>query len=492
MAEPITISGETLLAGMSDSKFTGVQEIRNLDIFSQKGVIKIAYKSTAESGGNVPTAGFVNHAAVDPTSGDIFFADDTTTTSIYKRSSSGSWSTITGASSGVARSLLVFEDYLYRARVSGSDMQLDRYGPLSGSPSWSNNWDELLTGTTSTLVPSIVGQDKTAYFGVDKYVCSISSGGSAVNENVLNLPEGYKIQSFTELGQNLLIGATIKGDTISIGDIFPWDRVSTSFNLPIQTGFPGVPMLYTKNNVVYAICGKHGTLVITNGSSVQQLQRIAGFTNGPETRFRDGNFSAIDGWNGGVLFGLGKSAGSDNGPTGVWFYRDGAWQYFTVSAGDGADADGIDIGTILALDDYSYLVTWADFTGANTYGVDVIDTSKRVSSYGAYGITRFYNVGTLLAPRTFQNLQIQFAKPLAANQGIKISYRLSPSDSFTEIDTFAYGDASGSDNDNLGAITTFDWSPLNVPPCQIVQFKVALTTGTSNDETPELLYVNII
>lgn len=493
MAEPIIISGETLLAGMSDSKFNGIQEIRNLDLFSQKGVIKIAYKSTAESGGSVPTSGFVTHGAVNPANGDTYYADDTTTTGIYKRTSAGTWSTITGGTSTQARGLVVFQDYLFRVFNSGGDTKVDRYGPLSGSPSWSNNWATIQDETTSSVVPTIVGQDDIVYFGIGKFVASISDPDSAPSANVsaLDLPDGYTIQSFTELGQNLLIGATQGNSVSSVGDIFPWDRTSSSFSIPISTGFAGVPLMYTKNNLVYSLCGKYGTLILTNGSTVEQGQRLAGFTDEPEVAFRDANYGAIDAWNGGILVGLGKSAGTSNGPVGVWFLREGAWQYYPVSAGDGADADGIDIGVIFALSDYKYLVTWADLTGANTYGVDIVDTSRRVSSYGAYAKTKFYNVGTTLSPRTFQSLEFQLTKPLASDQGIKVSYRLDPSASFVEIDTFAYGDASGSSNDNLGAITSFNFSPLNIPPCQMVQFQVSLTTGTSNDATPELLYVSI-
>lgn len=491
MAEPITISGETLLEGMSDSKFLGVQEIRNLDIFSKKGIIRIAYKSTAESGGDVPTSGFIKHAAIDLENGDTYFADDTTSTTIYKRSGGGNWTTISGATSAVCRGLIIFKDYLFRVYVSGGATKLDRYGPLSGSPSWSTNWVNLSASISDTYVPSIVGQDDVVYFGVDNNVIYLADPTVATVNVALDLPSGYEIQSFAELGANLMIGATFGSTIASVGDIFPWDRTSSSFKLPIQTGLPGVPIMYTKNNILYAICGNHGTLISTNGSGVVQSQRLAGFTDDPEVSFRSGNYGATDAWNGGVLFGLGKSASSvSNGPVGVWFIRDGAWQYFSISAGDGSNTGGLDIGAIIGLNDFSYLVTWRDLN-AGTYGIDVVDTTRRTGSYNAYAISKFYTVGTNLQPRTFQRMQFQLANPLEANQGIKISYRIKPSDNFTDIDTFAYGDASGSDNANLGAITSFEWIP-DIPPCQIVQFKISLTTGNTNDATPELLYVNFI
>lgn len=487
----ITIDTNDFLAGISNSRYTGIEHMRNLDPFTKRGSLRIMYPLRSES--NAPSTVFLKYSALDPRTGDIYFAPDSASDSIYKRTGSNSWTTITGATTDTCIGLAIGNDYLFRVRNAGGNTRVDRYGPLSSSPSWSNLWGTLRTSDTTTEVPTIYGQDGILYFGINNDVASISdvTSSGSINQSALDLPDGYVIQSFAELGANLMVGATMGNSATSIGDIFPWDRVSSSFSLPVQTGLQGVPMLYTKNNLLYAIGGRYGQMLVTNGSSVEQQVRIGDLTTDPEVRFVT-NEDAIDGWNSGLIIGLSKTAGTENGPSGVWIVRDGAIYFQTLSIGDSNDSDGCQIGSIVALSDFSYLVTWKDNTESDTYGVDVVNTSRRYSSYTAYFDSKTYQVGTKIKPKTFQSLRIKFSKPLEASQGIKVSYRLNSSDSYTEIETFAYGAGTGADNDNLGGIISVDHSPLNIPQCESIQFRVALTGNSSNDDTMELEYINII
>ncbi len=486
----ITIDSNDFIKGISDSRYTGIEHMRNLDPFTKIGLLRISYKLDAES--NAPSTALLKFSAINPRTGDIFFAPDESSDSIYKRTGSNSWTTISGATSGTARGLVIGNDYLFRVRNSGGNTIVDRYGPLSSSPSWSNSWGTLRTSDTATYVPSIYGQDGIIYFGINNDVASISDVTSAgsINSSALDIPDGYVIQSFTELGINLMVGASMGDSVSSIGDIFPWDRTSSSFSLPIQTGLQGIPMMYTKNNLIYAIGGRFGQMFVTNSSSVEQRIKLSNYTMNPEVRFVT-NEDAIDAHNSGLIIGLSKTAGTENGPAGVWVVNDNTVTLQTLSIGDSNDSDGCEIGCVVSLSDFSYLVTWKDNTGSDTYGVDVVDTGRRVSSYGAYLDSRMYQVGTKLSPKTFQKLLIKFASPLASSQGIKVSYRLNSSDSYTEIETFAYGSGTGADNDNLGGIMSIDFSPLNIPATESIQFRIALTTNTSNDATPELEYLII-
>lgn len=486
----ITIDANDFVKGISNSRYTGFEHMRNLDPFSKRGSLRIMPAMTAESDADIPTSALLAFSAVDPNSGNIFFATNSTDTNIYKYDGS-SWSVISGATSGACRGLVIANNYLFRVRNSGGNSLVDRYGDLSGTPSWSNSWGTIRSSETSTRVPTIYGQDGIIYFGIKNKLSSISDVTSpgSINTNALDLPAGYNIQSLAELGANLMVGATMGDSVSSVGDIFPWDRVSSSFELPIQTGLQGIPVMYTKNNLIYAIGGKYGQVFVTNGTSVEQSFKLSELTDDAETAMRTPSTDCIDAWNSGIVLGIGKSAGTDNGPCGVWILRDGALFFQTLSFGQ-TDADGFEIGSIVALDDYSLLVCWGDLTN-NVYGVDVTTSSKRYTSYSAYLDTKIYQVGTRIKPKTFQGMHIKLANPLSSGGGIKVSYRLNSSDSFTEIDSFEYGSGSGADNDNLGAIISIDHTPMNIPKCESIQFRIALTATGSTSSTPELEYVEI-
>lgn len=486
----IIIGADDFLKGISPSRYSGIEHIRNLDVFSKRGSVRIMPKMVAETDNDIPTSALLDFSAVNPDDGVVYFATNATDTNIYSYNGS-SWSTVSGATSGACRGLVIANDYLFRARVSGGNVVVDRYGPISSSPSWSNSWGTIRSSETSTRIPTIYGQDGIIYFGIKNKLSSISdvTSSGSINTNALDLPVGYNIQSLTELGANLMIGATMGDSVSSVGDIFPWDRVSSSFELPIQTGLPGIPIMYTKNNIIYAIGGRYGQVFVTNGTNVEQSFKINELTDDAEVAMRTPSTDCIDAWNSGIVLGIGKSAGTDNGPCGVWILRDGALFFQTLSFGQ-TDADGFEIGSIVALDDYSLLVCWGDLTN-NVYGVDVTTSSKRYTSYSAYLDTKIYQVGTRIKPKTFQGMHIKLANPLSSGGGIKVSYRLNSSDSFTEIDSFEYGGGSGADNDNLGAIISIDHTPMNIPKCESIQFRIALTATGSTSSTPELEYVEI-
>lgn len=477
---PITISANDLLTGISESKYLGVQMIQNLDLFSDKGVIKLAYKTEQEA--TAPTSAYYELVARDEINNVTYYASSGG--SIYKRTAGGTWTDVAVLGNSGAtncRGLAVFQDYLFSFYNSGSTVRADRFGPLSGVASWSNNFGTFANVSSAYNIPTIAGQDNILYLGIKYNVASLSDATNAatINTSALDLPTKYTILSLEELGTNLLVG-TINGN---VADIFPWDRVSPSFDLPAKTSFAGIAGMKNINNIVYAVAGGYGDILQTNGTQIQTIKRLSRFTEEPDIQFAITQ-NCIDLYDGGILFGIGKTAGSNNSTAGLYYLKEGIWQTFTTTAGNGTSS-GVTIGTVTNIGNKQWLVSWSS-GGTNRF--DIINTSRRISSYGGYFISQTYQVGTRLEPRVFQSGKFQFAKALSSGQGIKIEYRLTSDASWTELDTFAYGDGSGSDRDNLGAITSFDFNP-NIPKAENVQFKISLTTNTSNTATPELLYV---
>ena len=481
--QPLIISAADFTEGIAESRYTGIEHIRNADLFSEKGSMKIGYKAIADG---LALTGLPIAYDIDPSSGLVYMDSGIQSTSILKRNTDDSWTTISGFTNSTTRGIAIFKDYLFRIYQDSTAIKTDRYGPLSSSPSVSTAWVTFAasgyTASSQPVIPSIVGQDGILYVGVMDKVRSLSDATSAgsVNTAALDLKDsGYVIQSFTELGSKLLIGAKFGDNLTSIGEIFPWDRISSSFNLPISTGLFGVPQMITKNNLVYAVGGLNGQLIYTNGSSVQQGRKIGDMTAEPDSVFSP-YWEAMASWNSGILIGLGKSAGTDRGPSGVWFLRDGIWQFFTVTGGDGSDGSTVEIGCVIPLNDSKFLVTWRV---GSSYGIDYIDTTKKTTSYGTRLDSRLYTVGNAIDKRQFKQAQLNLGKPLSTGQGVKVSYRTDPTASFTAIHTWDFA--------TLGAVSSHSDS-AKIPLTDKVQIRVELTTGSSSSTTPEFLNLTFL
>lgn len=480
----ILISSNDFLNGMAASRYVGMEMIRNIDIDIQKGVARAAFKQVQDS---AAPSSLYRLFAVDPNTGNVFLQEAAQGTTLTIRTADNAYTTIPGFTSSIPRGLCVFQDYLFRFYQTGTSMRADRYGPLSGTPSVSTNWGTFATAGVQSylyapgIIPAVVGQDNIMYVGIMNNVASISDATSSatINESALDLPTGYVIQSMSELGQNLMIGARYGTGVTTIGKIFPWDRVSSSFDFPIDTGSVGVPAMANQNNLLYALAGTSGQLVITNGSQVEQAKRIGDFTAEPEIGFSI-YLNCIAPWNGGILIGLGKTTGTNRGPSGVYFYKNKRWTFYGLTLGDGSDGSAVEIGCIIPISEFKFLVSYSVGT---TYAIDYVDTTKRNTSYTSYFDSQMYEVGTTLRDRTMLTGDFQLTQALSTGQGIKVAYRTNTSDSYTTIGTYDFS--------TLGAVTNHNFS-ADIPSCQNVQFRISLTCNSTGTATPELMYIRFI
>ena len=112
-----------------------------------------------------------------------------------------------------------------------------------------------------------------------------------------------------------------------------------------------------------------------------------------------------------------------------------------------------------------------------TYVIDLVSATSfsYTTSYGGYFESPLYVVGTPLNKRSFTELEFQLAKELATDEGIRISYRVNLTDTFTTIGTYTYA--------TLGAVTSHH-AIADIPATEMLQIKVALC-GTATT-TPQL------
>jgi hypothetical protein len=462
--------------GIAPSPHVGFGDFHNVDIHTIPGSVRLNRAAVKDSATTVTD--LIKWMAK---SGTTYYALGDTG-KLYSSVGTGAWAEVSGYSQTNAHGngLAVWKDYLIIAR----DGYLDAYGPLSGTPAMLTDWKAIPYHLL--WHPMIAGQDDILYIGADRYVGSLQEvvgqtfdpGNSATyswNDNALDLPTGYSIKCMAELGTNLMLG-TIKGNDYSFGgesiaDIFPWDRTSDTFTLPLRLNTTGVHQMVIHENVLYIVAGRQGDIYATNGTSVKHVAKLphdlmfeTDFVLSAALNFYPG---AILSHNDRVYIGASTAGNSDS--LGVWSLKDGVL-VFEHEISTGTTSDTVTIGSLYPSNSDGLLIGWADDA---TYGLDLVNY-EMTTGYVGYFDTPLYFVGTPYNPKTYTTMGIVFAKPLTANQGVRVSYRKNLHDDFTEINTW--------DGVTHPAALTIKTVP-NISDAVNLQLRVAL--NGPNGSTPE-------
>ncbi len=468
---PITI--EAPKTGISRSPFTGFADIRNIDI-SEQGAAKLNNPLVKKSSTTVTDLiqWFVKSTATPTTiygldlSGVVYVSTD----------SGGTWAVVSGeATAGEGQGLAIWKDYLIVARAS----YIDVYGPLSGTPAWTDNWQAI--DADSKWHPMIVSKnDGMLYGGAGNYIFSIEEvSGSTFDpatgstftftKQALDLPAGYRIKCLEELRNNLMIG-TWKGTDIydfRVADIFPWNRSDSSFNKPISIAEHGINAMLTIGNYIIVLAGIGGGIYKTDGYNAVKIgqvpDNIADLTGG---KYIEPYPGAIINYKGKPFFGLSGSGLIDG--MGIWSLEESSRGNILnlehgISTGNYGASAILKIGALAGITRDELITGWRDDTA---YGIDKTNNTAYASSYSGYFISPLYSIGSLLEEETFTQLIFQLAQDLAADEGVKISYRTNLGDAFTDIGTY---DFSG-----LGAVLSHNTIPA-IPSSEMIQIKISLT-----------------
>lgn len=296
--------------------------------------------------------------------------------------------------------------------------------------------------------------------------------------NVLDLKGDYGV-SIVELGANLLIGTTKSKSfdsrgSISGANIFPWDRSSSSFRLPVQINENGINAMLQKDNTVYFSAGVNGNIYATDGVNYRKIKRL------PFTKMKKfskaskvyPNAIAVN-QSGNLL--IGTSTLTDATPN--TDTKHGIWEISLTSGypaqlihmdtdGDTGQSGRLDIGCIVPAGDSTLY-----------FGLGRLSSFKllqsSVTAYDGYIATydsEVFRVGTNTHKASFSQLEFTLAEPLVTGQGIKISYRKNTSGSWTEIGTWTYAELSGVLSHNTKAL---------IADAEIIQFRIQLTQPTN-------------
>lgn len=385
----------------------------------------------------------------------------------------------------LGQGLAIWKNYIFVARSA----RLDVY---SGS-TWTNNWKTI--DTDALWHPMIVSKnDNKLYGGAGQYVFSLdeatapfvpaTAASYTFTSQALDLPPNYRIKCLEELGNNLMCG-TWQGTNLydlRVADIFPWDRSASSFGQPITMNENGVHFLLNIGNALVVGAGIDGQLYLSDGVSATPIAQIpsgiADLSGGKYIEFMPG---AVCNFKKKVFFGV-SSGGTATTIPGMGVYsltRTAQGNILvhehTISTGSDGDGEILKIGALLPITRDELLIGWQD---ATTYGIDKTTNTSYATSYSAYFISPLYKVGTSDQLHKFDEAEINLARPLRANEGIKLSYRSNLTASFTDFLTWDYATYAG----ELSHTLVLSKPTFDIPASELLEIKVSLTGTTTSCE----------
>ena len=448
--------------GIGQSPYVGFGTIQNVDVTHRPGSAVIGNKNNLlYSHAALPIAGIFDAL------GYLWTGTDSTNGELYRN---GVLYT-TGVTARI-KDMKIFNDVLFITRYQGS---VDVLGPLSGAANYTaNKWKTgLLNGYSGFMLPA---QDDAVYIANKNVVAKISGitstpiVGGTFTASALDLPDDKEITVMAELGNYIAIAVRHKAYPIggSPAQIYLWDRVSSSFKIPTSISERSIDTMITVNNRLIYVCGETGNVYESDGISYRLLFNI------PNNRRESSTFivypNAIASYDNELM--IGTSNGTDSFPStyihGVWKYRQGAITFSPVSTGNLGTNQQLSTGFITLSNLGTQIIGWGDGV---SYGVDINKVGALTTLGDAYIESPIITVGDPLNKKDFDNLYIYLGRNLKSGDQIKVSYRKSPSDTYTTIKTFTFTE-SGARN-NL-------FCTANISEAVMVQFKLEFAqSGTT-------------
>lgn len=349
--------------------------------------------------------------------------------------------TLTGTT---GRAIAYYNRYILVFRTASVDYilasNIDADVDLDGVSGWTYGWASV-SSTPQQPRPLIVGADNAVYYDNDGVVGSIietpgdsfdptDAASYTQNNSALDLPNNTGIFSLGELGRYLLVGGSREA-------IYPWDRISPSFELPIIIPEYGTYFIVSGNNLAWLFSGSRGRVYVTNGSSVEEYAKVPDYVSGVQMPYYSWSWATL--WKNQLLFSFTATTNASVALTstgGVWSIdtKDkvmrGANLLSYATYGGTASVIVPDVLTYAQPGSAIY-VGW-DLSGA--YGVDYPSTEP-YQDFEARIDTEIAPLGTYIDKYTPRHFEFKLARPLVAGEKIRLSARPSLADSFVVLGT---------------------------------------------------------
>lgn len=461
------------------SPFVGFGVVRNCEVFDNPGIAKIAKNPGSVTGYSGIEAFPVKRLTAS--NGDEYLLTSSIlstpgVSSLYRNQTL--LTTFTG--NPVAYDMIEYKGYI----LVTLDGNIFAYQLSSGRKCF--NWKTGLS--TGYYMKILVGQDDIVYITNGNTIASLSSfvagtvasdPTATLNASALDLPDGQYAVTMVELGNLLLIG-TQGGSNWSqriyqrVANVYPWDRTSASFRIPVQIQEAGVHAMLQVNNVVYVCAGGAGSIYVTDGTSYRKIGRIPWTDDRTLRDYISYLPNAIStNINNNLLIGASKSSG-DVDQIGVFEMEisEGYPVCLKQTISTGNFGNTVSIGFISTGAQGETYIGWAD--GAS-FGVDQVGVFA-YTGFKAVIESPLYRVGTSDAKKTFQHGEYLVAKPLTTSHQIRISYRKNLQDDYTVLGTFTYS--------SDGSVVSRQFK-ASIDSAELVQVRIELDQDDFSSPAPE-------
>jgi hypothetical protein len=316
--------------------------------------------------------------------------------------------------------------YLFKTRGANIDY-------WNGS-TWSTGWKTTLTGSVKHFM--YVGSDNVLYITNGNYLASItassptafdptSSGTYAFSVTKLQLPVTDLALSLCEVG-----GGNTPSSTLLVGGsmnaIYPWDKISSSYSLPIYIADSYIGKMVSVNQNAYIFPGNvsgRGRIYITNGSQANLYFKMPDYLfniQDPYYEWGDAIFHRNN-----LIFGcfVDTNAGVVQTVAQVFAIDLDTKAFRSISsipANATAKANATCLISTLNLTSpgFGYIVAWDD--NGSAPGIGYSGTTAGVGS-GVSIITDLMHIGTLLKLKTFNQVEVVFRTALASGESMTVT-----------------------------------------------------------------------
>lgn len=318
---------------------------------------------------------------------------------------------------------------------------------------WEYAWETASgAGSDQNPLPVFVGQDDVLYYANgDARIGSLTevagdtldlddSTSYIKNTSALEIPDNDEIMCIDELGQMLLIGGRLN-------KIYPWDRSSSSFDLPILVPEKNIRRIVSTSTIAYIFAGTGSRIYYTNGSVADIFFSIPDHLTGVSRPYYTLGDVSIDK---NEMY-LSMSVVQNDGSTAVTG-MDGVWainlttlalrKILTASHGTEGKVHAIIKNELSSTPPGEGLIIgWEDASG--NFGMDTGSTAPYSSGEACIDFDAI-PIGTVNFPTTPTMFEIKLARSLVAGESVQLLQRTQLNGSYASIGTFdADGEFSG-------------------------------------------------
>ena len=360
----------------------------------------------------------------DPVTGNIFaYAEDG---SFYKKAS-GSWSTLTAATSSHGQGMKVWQDYVYLRK----DSAIARYGPLSSSPSLTQSWQSSNVQTITDHAP-ILDFVGNLYFANGRYLGGWD--GSTWTYNQVKLATGWNIRSLAIIGNKLSMGCWQGSNVYSLenGLLSLWDGTGQAGDGPTDFTYlaGAINAQGVIDNTLFMVAGSVGNLYYYNGNVIKVRKINKQLTGSNYVEVFPG---AMGTHAGDLIIGMGGNTDSTTLTQAVYAYGYTSKNYpramyipYVISTGT-KTGTGLRIGAVCGVGPNEFYIGWKD---GSSYGVDLVTGTTPYSS--ATYQTLWFDDGQPHVQKETDIIKFTF-KPLRSGESFNFYYQIDRSGSWVAL-----------------------------------------------------------